>query len=331
MDTIRSLVGRLDWGLATLVWSQVKLIGTAVGILYVGAHASLGRPPSAAPRKKRDKAGKLRVRDEDKKKHMESLQNSDAIVFPAMAAVVLVSLYYLLQKYPAMVNTFLRWYIGVLSLASLATMYSHGLQLVTGFLMPGCVRGKDGLLYVVGLPVDDEDAVDATSESDDGGASASTCDDEAETEKHRQAKRTKASRISTAFIPYGPVSGVPPKGSMNQPGPVPLLSLLPDSQKLRVWLWGIRPLFTRPCTLSIFLPAFGKKTFKFPIQHVVGGLAAALTVWSYQATNWTVFSNLIGLAGCYSSMLIISPTKFSTGSLILAGLFVYDIIMVFYT
>ena len=41
--------------------------------------------------------------------------------------------------------------------------------------------------------------------------------------------------------------------------------------------------------------------------------------------------NLIGFGFCYGTLQLMSPTTFWTGSLILGGLFIYDIIMVFYT
>jgi len=42
-------------------------------------------------------------------------------------------------------------------------------------------------------------------------------------------------------------------------------------------------------------------------------------------------TNLMGFGFCYGTLQIMSPTKFWTGSLVLGGLFIYDIVMVFYT
>jgi minor histocompatibility antigen H13 len=312
MEAVLSLATRIDWA---LVWTQVKLIGTAVGILYLGAHASLGRPPSAAPRQKRNATGKRKARD-DKRKHIEGLQRSDAILFPAMASVVLVTLYYLLQTHPELVNALLRWYIAALSLVSLGTMYSHGLQLMTGFLMPRCVRREDGF-YVIGVAGEAvDDVTDASSES------------EAETKASDGSKnkplstRTGEPVVPTAFVPYSAKAGV---SCQKTTGPIPLIPWLSEP-----WLWSLRRYLTHPWTLDMAYGRFHQK-IRFPIQHVFGGIGAVLTVSLYHATNRTVFSNLIGLAGCYSSMLIISPTDFTTGVLILSGLFVYDIVMVFYT
>ena len=42
-------------------------------------------------------------------------------------------------------------------------------------------------------------------------------------------------------------------------------------------------------------------------------------------------TNIMGFGFCYGTLQLMSPTTFWTGTLVLAGLFIYDIVMVFYT
>ncbi|KAH8597799.1 signal peptide peptidase-domain-containing protein [Bisporella sp. PMI_857] len=68
------------------------------------------------------------------------------------------------------------------------------------------------------------------------------------------------------------------------------------------------------------------------LQSVIGFILGFLAVTAYNFLNkpWWL-TNLIGWGFCYSSLQFMSPTTFWTGTLILSGLFVYDITMVFYT
>jgi minor histocompatibility antigen H13 len=42
-------------------------------------------------------------------------------------------------------------------------------------------------------------------------------------------------------------------------------------------------------------------------------------------------ANLLAFGFCYGTIQLMSPTTFWTGSLVLMGLFVYDVVMMFYT
>ena len=48
-------------------------------------------------------------------------------------------------------------------------------------------------------------------------------------------------------------------------------------------------------------------------------------------SGWVALSNLLGSSFSYASLIMMSPTSFPIGTMVLAGLFVYDIVMVFYT
>ena len=61
---------------------------------------------------------------------------------------------------------------------------------------------------------------------------------------------------------------------------------------------------------------------------VLGMIAIAL--YNILDKPWYM-TNIIGFGFCYGTLQILSPTTFWTGTMVLAGLFVYDIVMVFYT
>ena len=60
-------------------------------------------------------------------------------------------------------------------------------------------------------------------------------------------------------------------------------------------------------------------------------IAAIAAAYWYYKTESVMVSNLMGVSFCYGAFLAVSPTKFMTAIYVLCGLFVYDIVMVFYT
>uniref|UniRef100_A0A0D2XGJ2 Minor histocompatibility antigen H13 n=1 Tax=Fusarium oxysporum (strain Fo5176) TaxID=660025 RepID=A0A0D2XGJ2_FUSOF len=128
----------------SFVMLEVRLVLSAIGIIYLGAHAALRRPPSAQPAKKKKPGSK----DDDEERFAQGLEPSDAIIFPLMAGAVLIGLYYLIQwlKDPDILNKILRWYMSTMSVASLVSIYSHGIEVVTSLAFPRYWRGRDGRL-----------------------------------------------------------------------------------------------------------------------------------------------------------------------------------------
>ncbi|KAK2589506.1 hypothetical protein QQS21_012819 [Conoideocrella luteorostrata] len=125
---------------------EAKLVLSALSIMYFGSHAAIRRPPSAAP--PRESKGR---KPNDADRFSQGLEPSDAIVFPVMAAILLVGLYYLIQwlQDPAILNRILRYYMTTVSIASVLTLYSHGIDMGISFLFPAYWRGRDGSLRKV--------------------------------------------------------------------------------------------------------------------------------------------------------------------------------------
>ncbi|TFB00713.1 hypothetical protein CCMA1212_007150 [Trichoderma ghanense] len=264
---------------------ELKLVSGAMGIIYLGAHASLRRPPSAAVSK-----DKKRQKQEDET-FVPGLELSDAILFPIMAACVLVGLYYLIQwlQDPAIINKILRSYMTTMSMASLLTFYAHGIQVLTSFVFPRFWRGRDGKLR----------------RADQAKRAVAVCDDVGNELETRNNGGTSPLPGALGFL-------VPVAWMHNK-------------------VWNLRHLLTRHWLLEVFAHGLGKETAHVKFAHMLALLMAVVTAIVYFATSWPFLSNMLGYGMCYGSFLILSPTDFLTGSLVLWGLFFYDIFMVFYT
>ncbi|KAJ3495347.1 hypothetical protein NLG97_g3460 [Lecanicillium saksenae] len=266
---------------------EAKLVLSAAGIIYVGAHAALRRPPSAALPK--DK--KARRKAEDEEKLAQGLEMSDAILFPIMAGIVLMGLYYLIQYLndPAIISKVLRWYMSIVSVASLITLYAHGVDLVSAFVFPTYWRGLDGKL--------------------------------------RMADQTKQ-----AVVSCDDVGNVTDGGVARSSSPLPsVLSWLTPRAQLKRAIWNVRGIFKREWLLRFFLQGVGEEKAHIKFATMMSLPLAAATAVFYFTTTSPFLSNILGYGMCYCSFLVLSPTDLLIGSLVLWGLFFYDIFMVFYT
>jgi minor histocompatibility antigen H13 len=103
--------------------------------------------------------------------------------------------------------------------------------------------------------------------------------------------------------------------------PAPLISLS----------WKLRHLMTEPWKVRLAVYGSGDLRLSPMLSAILGAPLAVLVAGVYYTTNSTMLSNLMGGAMCYSAFVMMSPTSFDIGTLVLWGLFVYDIVMVFYT
>ena len=266
---------------------ELKLVASAIGIIYVGAHAALRRPPSAAPSKKRKPGQKS---DEDEDVFQQGLELTDAIIFPIMAGVVLVGLYYLIQwlQDPDLLNKILRWYMSTMSVFSLLSLYYHAMELITSFVFPRYWSGSDGRLRMANQK--DRNVV--------------VCDD------------------------VGNATEGPSASDNPYPG---LLSLLAWSDKAKKAAWNFRDLLTRHWILKVYAHGVGEESNNIKFSHMLSLVAAVGTALIYSSMPSSVLANVLGYGLCYGSFMILSPTDLLIGTLVLVGLFFYDIVMVFYT
>ena len=267
---------------------DAQIILGSLAIIYLGAHGSLRRPPSAAPPKK--KKGKDQKPEDENFIH--GMLPSDAILFPVLAGAILVGLYYLIQwlKDPEILNTILRWHMSITGFASLTCMCGHGIQLALSFVFPRYWRNRAGAL--VALDARQAGGMSRLEPANSGGA-------------QELAK---------------------PKSSL--PG---RLSDLPLPAAADGLLWQLRRGLMRPWTVQMEFAGMGSEEVGVYISTVFGGVLSFVAVWAYHWTHARLLQNLLGYGFSYGSFMMLSPTTFTTATLVLVALFFYDIIMVFYT
>ncbi|KAK4153092.1 signal peptide peptidase-domain-containing protein [Chaetomidium leptoderma] len=261
------------------------IVFSALGIIWLGAHGALRRPPSAASPKL--KKGEKKREEE---KFTEGLVASDAIRFPIMLAAVLVGLYYLIQwlQDPAILNKVLRGYMSIMSIAGLGTLAGDVVDNLTSLIFPTMWADGNGQVYRI--------------------------------DPQRRCQYVVSKETGEETIIEGKDTPLPG-----------WLSNLASSTSSKWFLWELRHLLTEEWTVRAVV--YGKPLVKFELRAndllrftIAGAVAVA-----YHLTGWNALSNLLSLAMCYASFMMFSPTSFNIGTMVLASLFVYDVVMVFYT
>jgi minor histocompatibility antigen H13 len=275
-----------------VVLMHLHLIVSALFPIYVGSHASLSRPPSAA------RAAKAKTGDEEDDEIvvepvMEGLQPSDAILFPIVASGALAGLYYLIQwmNDPALLNKILGYYFSVLGLVGVSRLVTHGLNVATTFVFPS-VWSSRGTIYVV--------------------------DPLLSQQLTREAKPAKVQFHRKFTDKTNPFPG--------------LLSAIPLPSFITKQFWALRALLKNHWIFRGYLHGVFNVKTKIRLNDVTGSIIGVFAIILYHTTGkeWWL-TNVIGFGLCYGALQLISPTSFWIGSTVMAGLFIYDIVMVFYT
>ncbi|KAF2131114.1 hypothetical protein P153DRAFT_313465 [Dothidotthia symphoricarpi CBS 119687] len=110
------------------------------------------------------------------------------------------------------------------------------------------------------------------------------------------------------------------------------LARIPLSAGARQFLWNDRAMPGNKWTLRVYLHRMGADKFKVGPHGIVGVLIGLSTVLYFNLVDkpWYL-TNLLGFGFSYGALQLMSPTTFTTGSMILSALFFYDIYFVFYT
>lgn len=317
------------------------LLASALFPIYIGAHASLSRPESAArslksdrrrerkelrKKKNKEKAGNKENQfdyeeDEDgddeeeeegeideeeeeeegdddgeKTSRQEALQASDAILFPIMAGVTLSGLYFLIKwlKDPAVLNKFLGWYFMFAGLFSAIALTHDALVVSRSFLFPTRFR-KHGRQWKV-------------------------------SQKQRLCFPLSDDGNTTLTPEKASESGIP--ASLSSPCPHDLSEKIYGVDKL----WDMRNvlykrLYVRGFVVSLF--QLKARLTSIDIASFAVGVSAVL-YFTFVERHWWL-TNFMGFSFSYGALRFISPTTFTTASLILMSLFIYDIYFVFFT
>ncbi|KAI4137194.1 MAG: hypothetical protein L6R39_007424 [Caloplaca ligustica] len=108
-----------------------------------------------------------------------------------------------------------------------------------------------------------------------------------------------------------------------------------SSFPLPAWLnhlfWSIRASYPTLCIRLSFRPSRKIHAHITPSKSFSGVAALVLVLYYNLVSRPWYLTNILGFAFAYNALQLISPTTSSTGTLILASLFLYDIYFVFYT
>ncbi|OAA62413.1 signal peptide peptidase [Niveomyces insectorum RCEF 264] len=337
---------------------EARLVALTLGIIYVGAHGSLQRPHSAAPRKepeevdddddeddhdkgaasadssakrrrqrrrRRRRAAKAAAAAAAADEKKEGLQASDAIMLPFAAAITLVGLYYVIQylQDPALLNRILRVYTSTMAVASLGKLLGDSLHVVASFVFPTLwvdTRDPTPTLYRV-EPLQRCQFRQPLSGAAAAAAPAGSNGSDATVWIRDPTRTSPFPDHLTAWMPRWLSSQSASSSSSSSSSSYPVAwtirRLVKEHWSVRVALHGIGATEADGLTL---LGAIG-----ILLAAVLAGLHHFVGVWP------DALNNLLGLGFCYVGLLLVSCTSFGIGSLVLGGLFVYDIVMVFYT
>lgn len=303
MDDIPEFATRVLTELAdmrSLIPTYIHLLGSAIFPIYIASHASLSRPKSAPKPPKKPKqtdtadSDQEQDDDEEKVKQVEGFSPSDAIVLPVTAGLTLSGLYFLIKWLddPAILNKILGWYFGTAGAFAVSSLLSDSLRNIHAFAFPTLYRRGS-----VWFRVDSEAREARNFERSNGSISDST---------------------ASIAIANSPLPGW--MSSMSLP------------RSLLSQLWNLRALGDQKFEVKFRALYFGNAKLRFDLFDIIGitvGISASLYANIVNCPWW--LTNLLGTALSYGALQMLSPTTFATGSNILSALFVYDIVMVFYT
>lgn len=263
--------------------TEAKIVISALAIIWLGSHASLRRPPSAARPKTKAKGGKKPKEEPE----VSGFSAGDAIVIPVVSACVLISFYYIIQwlKDPYILNKILQVYFSVATVGALGFLVRDALDILTSLVFPSIWADRRGNIFHV-----DSQRCCQVQVQEDG------------------------TTVETSKSPF--------------PGYLASVSLSPRALGAA---WEVRYLLTEKWTARFAMHGLGSSTFELEFNALIGFLlAGSVSVW-YHTTGGPMLSNILASSLSYSALTLLSPTSFTIGSMVLAGLFVYDIVMVFYT
>ncbi|KAL4997054.1 signal peptide peptidase-domain-containing protein [Aspergillus recurvatus] len=260
--------------------------------LYIGAHASLSRPSSAAkPPKHSDKDAVESDDEEEDEKHqnddqkMEGLAPSDALVFPLTAGATLGGLYLVIKYAGAdLLNKILGFYFSQMGIFFALAFLKDALSVLRSFVFP--------------------------RKYTDGGR----------TWKPSQSERvfSVVTTSEPADIRHSPLPGIF--------GSIPLPSLV-----LRA-IWTLRGVLYWRAKLRVYIHRVIHLECSLGALDILSGILSlpAVAYFTLVSKPWWL-TNFLGFSFCYGTLQLMSPSTFATGSLILGSLFFYDIYFVYFT
>ncbi|KAL2069005.1 hypothetical protein VTL71DRAFT_15343 [Oculimacula yallundae] len=232
--------------------------------------------------------------EEEEEAKIEGLTPTDAIIFPIMAGLVLGGLYVLLKWMDdaSLLNKILTVYFSGIGVFGVGKLAADCLNVATTFIFPNVWSSSTETYYIEPL----------LSQQVTGSVN------KARVQVHRKFVEDKTNPFP------GFLSGI-------RFGPA-----------IEKKLWSIRAAFKNHLIFKAYLHGVFKSETKVRLNDAIGLLIGVATIALYNITGkaWWL-TNTMAFGFCYGVLQVISPTTFWTGTLVLSGLFIYDIIMVFYT
>ncbi|BCR85964.1 aspartic endopeptidase [Aspergillus chevalieri] len=269
------------------------LLVSALFPIYIGAHASLSRPSSAAkPPKKKGKKGGRETDDEDEDEEqssmpkMEGLQPSDALMFPLTAGLTLGGLYLVIKWLgdPAILNKILSFYFSQMGLFFAVAFLKDSLTVFRSFIFPK--------------------------------------------QYHQGGKIWKANQSERVFT-----VGDGPETVEVRKSPLPgVLGSIPFPSFVLATLWFYRDLAYQRVKIRAHVRGLFDAKGRLGLSDLLSAIVGLFAVgyFAFLTKPWWL-TNFLGFSFCYGALQFMSPSTFWTGSLILGSLFFYDIYFVFFT
>lgn len=288
-----------------MIMMYIHLLFSALFPIYIGSHSSLRCPPSALDPTKKKATAKGEDEDEDEdiideieaQNTLSGLTPYDAILFPVIASITLCGLYLLIKWLddPTLLNRILGYYCSLLGIFGVGKLAGDALGVLTTAIFPS-IWSSGREVYYVDFPLSQQFTNAAT----------------------------------TGGVYQGPINN---RKFTNKTNPLPgSASAIKFPDKVNRLLWSARGYFRRHWIFRCYVHGITNAKAKVRLNDVIGlsyGLVA-IVLYNTNGRAWWL-TNLMGFGFCYGTIQLMSPTTFWTGTLILAGLFIYDIVMVFYT
>lgn len=280
-----------------LLLMYVHIIVAALFPIFTGSHASLRCPPSAKVSKK---FKKLKIEEEEDEldeysPDIQGLKPSDAILFPVMAGIILGGLYLLIKWLddPKLLSKVLNWYFSGIGVIGVGKLTVDILNVIISFVFPRLWSTKNEIYFI--------DAINFYQLTE------------------------SSSESGTNLVSVKSIKDV----SNPLPG---FMSIIPFPSSLSSKIWYTRALFKNHLIFRGYIKNLMRIAVPIRLTHVIGYTFGLIVIilYNFLARPWWL-TNLIAFGFCYSTLQLMSPTTFWTGTLVLSGLFIYDITMVFYT
>jgi minor histocompatibility antigen H13 len=286
-----------------MVLMYLHLLFSALFPIYIGSHASLRCPPSAEDPAKNKSVSTRSLGDGDEDDDLNDLEQSalegmtpsDAILFPVFASITLGGLYFLIKWLddPALLNKILGYYFSLIGVIGVGKLAGDAMNVLTTVLFPSTWSYRGEVYYID--PLLSQQFINSPTT--------------------RGMNRAPLHRKFT-----------------DKTSPLPgAVSMLKFPDGINKSLWNFRALVTNHWIFRCYVHGIANIKAKVRLNDVMGFILGIAAIIMYNNDKAWWLTNLMGFGFCYGTLQIMSPTTFWTGSLVLGGLFVYDIVMVFYT